>query len=114
MFITNGVGSISFARLELNSFPPKNSYSLLYPTTVIIIGIIDPSSPINNPSIINGIFIAIFDAPTNLIISISLFLENIVILIVLEINREQLEKVLERCASYFENDNGKISISDIG
>ena len=36
--------------------------------------IIEPNRPINNPSIINGIFIAILDAPTSLIISISLFL----------------------------------------
>ena len=41
---------------------------------VIIIGIIDPRRPKNKPSITNGIFIEIFDAPTKRIISISLLL----------------------------------------
>ena len=33
-------------------------------------------------------------------------------LVIVEINRAQLKTVLERCASYFSNDNGNISISD--
>ena len=33
-------------------------------------------------------------------------------LVVVEINRTQLKTVLERCASYFSNDNGNLSISD--
>ena len=33
-------------------------------------------------------------------------------LVVIEVNREILKLALERCASYFDNDNGKISISE--
>ena len=33
-------------------------------------------------------------------------------LVIVEINRTQLKTVLERCASYFSNNNGNISISD--
>ena len=33
-------------------------------------------------------------------------------LVIIEINKSQLKTVLERCASYFSNDNGNISISD--
>lgn len=33
-------------------------------------------------------------------------------LVMIEINRRQLKTVLERCASYFSNDNGNLSISD--
>ena len=58
-------------------------YNMLYPYIVTVIGIIDPSNPRNKPSIINGNFIFMLDAPTNLIISISFLREKIVILIVL-------------------------------
>ena len=82
---TNGVGLISFAKAELNNFPSKKLYKEIYPYIVIIIGIIEPISPKNNPSITNGILIDILDAPTSLIISISRFLANIANLIVLAI-----------------------------
>ena len=58
-------------------------YKALYPYTLAIIGISDPKNPKNNPSTTNGNFIFAFDAPTNLIISISFLLENIVNFIVL-------------------------------
>ena len=51
------------------------------------IGIIDPNNPKNNPSNKNGILILILEAPTKRIISISLFLEKIVILIVFTIKK---------------------------
>lgn len=52
------------------------------------IGIIEPIIPKNNPSITNGIFIAVLDAPTKRIISISVFLEYIVNLMVLAIRND--------------------------
>ena len=83
---TKGCGSISLIS-GVNNCPLNCLYIAKYPYTVIHIGIIDPNAPNSNPSNINGIFILIFDAPTSLIISISLFLEKIVILIVFVIKK---------------------------
>lgn len=75
IWYTKGIGSTKLASGEPNNLPPKKSYKELYPNIVISIGTIEPRIPINKPSIIKGIFIDTLEAPTNLIISISRFLE---------------------------------------
>ena len=62
-------------------------YKELYPYIVAIIGMIEPNNPKNKPSITKGILIEELEAPTSLIISISVFLEEIVNLIVLDIRK---------------------------
>ena len=59
----------------------------MYPYIVRATGMIDPSKPKSNPSIINGILMFKLEAPIKRMIPISRCLDEIVILMVFEIRK---------------------------